>query len=225
MDYKPPTPTVMSVFGQPGTGKTCYLRYRLSQQKHPRRVIIVDPFDDIEATIVFHGDLQGAWDFLNSQKPEDEFVLRFKPNPGQHWEATNLLAQAALATGSTLIVDEAHKVAKQHEECEYLLEIARMGRHYNCCVWLASQRPASISRDLTTGGERAFFYTDEPRDLVYVRDTLGKKAAEIVRDLPPLVFLYKHAKIINLNQIVLPERKGGLYKVVKTEDLRIEEIS
>jgi hypothetical protein len=228
-EYKPPVPTVLSTFGQPGTGKTSYLIYRLHEE-HVQRAIILDPFDDIPADVVFHGDLQGCHDYLDAMKVDiangknPSFKIRFKPNPDQHWDAANHLAQAAMATRSKFLIDEAHKVAKQHEEAPYLLEIARMGRHYDCALWLASQRPATISRDLTTGGERAFFYTDEPRDLVYVKDTLGKKAAEIIRDLPPFVFIYKHAKIINISEIKPRKGKGNPYEVVKHQDLTIQDL-
>lgn len=201
--------------GAPGQGKTSLIR-ALRIARNLQRVITCDPYGDqpdgIETDGVVVGDLAFALKKLDQLLGDGRWSLGFVPSEtGAAYEA-DLLARAAYLRGATLIVDEAHESCGHNTVGEHVLRLARKGRHVGARIWLATLRPADVSRALTAHSERAFFWLKEPADREYVRKTLGAGAERIVKSLQPGEFLYDSGRTSQLCRV---EWKKGVPLVTK----------
>lgn len=204
--------TVISVFGAPGTGKTSLI-IALVRERGVLRYLAIDPYASIPAQR--YGTLDAIHRRMGqlARSSADEFRISFVKgiddqergpvNPAQY------LARWALSESAVLIVDEAHEYCGQHDPkraienhgAPALLVIARQGRHHGCGIWVCSQRPAAVSRDLTANSERFFFRIDEPADLKYARDVLGRRIADVIASLEDLTYVYRLGHSAHLGKI------------------------
>jgi hypothetical protein len=180
--------TCMSVLGAPGTGKTTLLDTRLVGV---RRALILDPYDALKADTA----CETVADALRAAREAgDTYRIRVclaDPDDGDA-NPVEALAGQALEDGAVLVVDEAHEYLSTHRLARSAarggapsaLRLVRQGRHHGAALWIASQRPAAVARDLTANSERYLFRLDEAVDLRYVAASSGREVAQAVRALP-----------------------------------------
>jgi DNA helicase HerA-like ATPase len=175
----------MAVLGAPGTGKSQLLIARLDGVE---RAIILDPYDAIPAGNRFRSVTE-ATEFIKSHEGES-YRVRVCPDTEEEINPCEPLARLALEEHAILVVDEAHeylshaRLASKIEKggAPAVLRLVRQGRHHEAALWVASQRPGAVARDLT-GGERYIFRLEDARDLNFVRETLGPQAVPRVAHL------------------------------------------
>ena len=84
----------------------------------------------------------------------------------------------------TVVLDESYRLMATNRENEIMLNFYAAGRHRNICLIAASQRPAQISKLVTSQSNKIiFFRLHEPNDLKYVRSLAGKDFMKTVASL------------------------------------------
>lgn len=79
---------------------------------------------------------------------------------------------------------EAYQVFAVGYTPEPMLEAVRQSRHYELDLYLASQRPHSLSREVTAQADLIFaFAQSEPRDIAFLGETVSQPFAQVVRRL------------------------------------------
>lgn len=91
--------------------------------------------------------------------------------------------RVAWAAGNLVIVwDEVDRLTEGRLQGT-AYKIVNQGRHRDLIVYACARRPRWVPRDLTASATRIVaFHTTEPRDVEYLRDTMGEAA----RQLPAL---------------------------------------
>ena len=196
----PPPPSArVTVLGATGSGKSVYLR----QAWWPRapRLLVVDHIgeyaaqlgavglDQTLALLREHAHVR-TWRLFAGLVPEeiDELAAILLPYP-------NLQASPALALGGMAIsVDEVDRVIGFGAGAG-LRDLWRRGRHVGLTVFAASQRPANVSKEITSMSDAlALLHIHEPSDIDYMRDLLGKdrlaRAMEWLSGAPHRVAMY-----------------------------------
>lgn len=188
-------PTKLTCFGAEGEGKTTFLLAAL-RERGISRYLWLDPYDTAPGdTRIADAPPEALPKLLGKVLAGDAFGVVVSPRGDDERETARVLAELGMGVGGvTLIVDEAHRACPVMDAPTAVLDLARRGRHLDCAVWLASQRPADVSRHLTAGGERVVFRLDEHRDLAYVRNTFGPGGEKMVRNLARGEFLYRYAR-------------------------------
>jgi hypothetical protein len=177
--------TTLAVIGSPGTGKTELLKARM---RGVHRRIILDPYNAIPAKIQVRSVAEAEKAIAATEG--DAFDVRICIEGYPEENPCERLAKIALEEHAILIVDEAHewlstqKLASSIENggAPSVLKLVRQGRHHEAALWVATQRPGAVSRDLT-GGERYIFRLEDARDLNFVRETLGPQSVPRVKSL------------------------------------------
>ncbi len=217
-----------SFLGGQGQGKSAAMLAQLIQRK-PDYAYIIDPVQGLPANLYIDNNMEDLREALKDiakrinateegEESGETYVLSFAPATETAKEASRIIADHVKAYGGLYIIDEAHRVVPVTDRSNPIIDIAKRGRHYGAAVWVGSQRPADVSRDITAGSERFMFWHDEARDLAYIREVLGPGGVDIVEKLKPLEYLYKHNRTGYLGRIVF-EKDTPVCMKVKDIDL------
>lgn len=86
--------------------------------------------------------------------------------------------------GLALHSGEAYQVFPVGYTPEPMLEAIRQSRHYSLDLYMASQRPHSVQRELTAQADLIFsFAQSEPRDIAFLAESVSTPYAQVVRRL------------------------------------------
>lgn len=174
----------VSVFGLSGCGKSSLTRQIAGI--YPRRLIF-DRMREWESVPGSHA-VSSFQEFARAYKQvfeQEEFTITFRPRPGsnQDWLLSEVDAILSLVyqveekdrQGIVLIFEEAWLYAPHHAMPEWLMEILLTGRKLGISVLANAQRPANVSRTLTSQCRHVFIgQISDARDRQYFRETLGR---------------------------------------------------
>lgn len=175
------------ICGVTGSGKTEFLkRHCLS---HVKRLMVCDQTGEWEGQ--GHDVVEGytaTAKKLSVVAQEDEwtFVAYLEPEELSDLSARLLCptpnirdGYAAKIGGMALMVDEVDVIMPQGAQDTALKNLWRRGRHAGISIFAATQRPGDCNRQITSMSQWvAILYQDEPRDVKYLRDRLGKDRAD-----------------------------------------------
>lgn len=175
---------IVTILGKRRHGKTTLAR-RLVRERLYRNCLIVDlfnqfpeyPLKSLEAVVARFraGEMFFRPARLAIYEPED----------------FSLLCALVLAVRQcTLVVDEVDFFTSPTRSSRSFYRAIHYSSHFEIDLITTSRRPANIPRDLTSQTDLFYlFRMSEPRDVLYVKETLGTRASEGVRTLPPFRYL------------------------------------
>ena len=196
MILSPIRPLVV-VIGRRGSGKSTFLRGLADREARRGLVISADP-------LIYTPDPEALADDL-----PDSGLVGFD-------DAETAALIALYARDCWLTVDEA-----DFKTGEYVLEVARRGRHYNIAAAFGVQRPAEIPRTVTSNATHfVLLATHEPRDLDYLYQLAGDEVADAVAALPHgrLVIWRPGAKFDPDQKLSLTSPRA--YAMLRVDDLK-----
>lgn len=172
------------IFGQTGSGKSRLLRRML---RDSRRLILVD-------TMLEHEDMAPSCsleDLRPTVRRGGEFRRSVWPEDEEDFAWTAELA--ASLPSIDFAVDEYSfwYPAAQCQPCKGLLALVRCGRKLHQSVYLTTQSPGSITKQLTGQGAVWVFPMHEGRDRHYVLErtagAIDPATLRIIEGAPPLI--------------------------------------
>lgn len=206
------------VCGPKGSGKSQLLWDKFTSQAP--RVISIDTVGEAREK---NPDVVEAFGLADTIQ-----ALRFCARKGRRWHIAAALERAeipqlfqvlappysAQVTGLSAAVGgiavecgEVDTILPNAGADEQLVGALRRGRHALLSMFYGTQRPASCARDCTAQADIiAAFATYEPRDVEYLRRTLGSQAADLLPTLEPYHCLY-FAKATGKIALLNPERR------------------
>ena len=149
------------------------------------RVFIVDVQDEYDVD-KFYGHLgtekrSVGQAIQNLERGQDKFKWRFVLHPAS--EEINDVFALALAVGNCVIIAEETPLYRHNQWLETVL---LRGRRRGVRCLCTTQRPYTFSRTVSSQCAALIcFYTDEPRDVEYIRKRYGKAAETEFRSLAP----------------------------------------
>lgn len=169
------------ILGRSGTGKSTLLKQVLFSNQFPR-LIILDISDEYEGE---ETSIDTLIDWVLEERTPPQFSCRIVPDTEQD---IRHLSTLVLMIGHCVLVAEEMADYAQVEEFKRLL---RRGRRQGVQVLGISQRPADIPKTVTSQMPcTVCFWTDEPRDLEYVRQRWGGQAVDELRSLKAAEYEY-----------------------------------
>lgn len=192
---EPPASSRVFVTGGTGSGKSTLLRRSLLPQVP--RAIIVDPvgefrrerFKDRNARVFDLAEIPGALRTLTRRErwrlvadiPASSFPILARSLVPERLAVEPSLALAV--GGCTLVCDEIHTIAS-HSAPQEVQELWQRGRHVGLSILAATQRPAKVSRTVTSMSQVLIAcQTHEPADLAYLRDIFPRSVHQELQEL------------------------------------------
>lgn len=176
--------------GKSGSGKTTLA---LHQAAAFERVLFHDPNAEITAGRIVRDPL-GLVEAIVAGDPR--IVWRGYEHPPETWDRIGTDAfewanRAAYAAGGYLVVwDEVDVYAPEKKMKSWAYRILNSGRHRDLRVFACSRRPAAVNIALRALATRiAVFMTDEPADIKYLGERIGRDAAAKLPSLPRYSYL------------------------------------
>lgn len=124
------------------------------------------------------------WHIATSIEPDDlrELFTMICPPLGSPKERSLSVAFGGMAVEC----NEAYDIAPNGRTPDEVLAAWRRGRHYGLDLFMATQRPASVARELTALADLVFAFAQrEPADIDYLAKQLSPAVAAQVRELRP----------------------------------------
>lgn len=176
--------TITTILGKTGQGKTLWTK---SQLKQLQRKIIIDSQDEYEAQESFE-DIFTFGDRLIDSLLGGPLDLNYKiQNFDDFDKICNLVKYCK---NITLIIEEASIFLNSNSLPRDLENMILFGRRKEQSIFAISQRPALISRTLTSQTNRfILFNMTEPRDLEYLKSIIGSEIADEIRTLDRLEYI------------------------------------
>jgi DNA helicase HerA-like ATPase len=143
---------LVAAFGATGQGKSIYLK-RCLQQLHPRRLLIWSPQEETDHYGQF-GTLVTSLErevFPVLLKKGGAFRLVYLPQGDMDtWpDQFNVICEISLKAGdNVLFVEELADVTSNFKRPAFWMQIVRKGRAAGVKIYVASQRPADIDKNL-----------------------------------------------------------------------------
>lgn len=193
MDKQKPSTEVVTVLGQRGSGKTSWVKSRLSFFP---RFVLWDTLSEYEGYPIatnlneLYGELS-----KNEQGPVQVVYRSLSENDV---DDLNIMCQMVMALGDcVLIVEEVDTYATPSVIPYDLKRLLKIGRHYGISMIFVSRRPAEINRLITSQSQRfVCFRIIEPNDIRYLRSIIGEPAGELP-GLPVLSYLdWRHGEVV-----------------------------
>lgn len=175
--------------GQGGLGKSSLVWEWIG--KYRGRVLIFDPNAEpqyAEGAVIVRtkGDMVRA---VTGKTPKNLRVCfrGVSPRRGRYEGDFEVFNRVARALENCLVVwEEVDSWFKSREVSPVAFELVNQGRHRDITVIGVSRRPAMVARDMTANATQiACFGTEEPRDLNYLAEYIGKDVAAQLKGLTP----------------------------------------
>jgi hypothetical protein len=168
------------IIGKTGSGKTVHALRRSAQSD---RLLIFDTNGhDYAAGVVIYtlADLRKFW----RRCYQGKFRIIYRPE-NERPEFSEV-AELVFACGNmTVVIEEADTFCRPQQVDLATWKILKRGRHRDLRVIMITQRPFGIDRTVTSqADEIVVFRTEEPRDLAYLEDRIGKDAVSKIVTLP-----------------------------------------
>jgi hypothetical protein len=171
------------VSGQPGTGKTTFIKQELVKLHH---AVIVDPMDEfaddpgVGLATMNRREFGG---YIQSHAKDRHCKVVYTPEDQEDFASLCTLNESL--AGFTFSIDEVDRYVSAVSVPEQLKRLCRYYRHFKLDIIVATRRPAAIPREITACAMRfVLFRHVEPRDVSYFRGFIGKTALQLP-DLPP----------------------------------------
>lgn len=159
------TPRVNVIVGKAGTGKSRLLKALLTDS---RRLIIID-------TCMEHADLaeEVALDDVYRRRGESNFRFSVYPDDPEDFEWVCQFVGSRPAVD--LAIDEYSfwYPAAQHQPCPGILTIVRVGRKLHQRLFVTTQSPGAITKQICGQAAMWVLYMDESNDRRYVEGRCG----------------------------------------------------
>lgn len=178
--------TVAFVYGQTGSGKTILARAVLCQLVHDKqaRGLVLDTVKEHVDLPLISVDNVRAW--AESEHTRGTMARVWCDTEDHVDLLATQLEEAEHPDGPVvLMVDEVSMWTNPNHSTPGLSRIIRYGRHWQVDLVCVARRPAETSRELTSQRTVAYYVgrVVEPRDLMYVRQTLCEEAVADIEDL------------------------------------------
>lgn len=182
---------IVGVFGPVCSGKTYLIDCWLKDQNRYVRFDSTGETIDREGTEhIWHSPRQLHDRLLCDAKRQHYFRIAYHPGRNLEQDFDECLSVCWRApVYKLLVVDEFHEVCSVNETPKNVQTMLRYARHDHLALIGASQRIADVSKLFTSGCRMVVLYwTQEARDLIAIQDRWGKRTAEAVRNLRPLIY-------------------------------------
>jgi DNA helicase HerA-like ATPase len=171
------------VFGIRGMGKTTLARQLVAGEA---RMLAYDPFGEHDALAL---DWSTCLDYLDAHRLE-RFRVAVTEGGHEHEFCALAWELAEHCGGLTVVLEEADLVARPMVEPEFFRQVVARGRHREISIVSTSQRPAQVSRLLTSQAAEVYcFRTHEPADVRHLRSILGDVADQLP-ELEPFEYVH-----------------------------------
>lgn len=173
------------IIGKTGSGKTCKA---LALVEPCSRLVIFDTngHDYCQGVVLYAiADLKRYW----RRVYKGNFRIIYRPeNELQEFQE---VAELVYGCGNvTFIVEEADTFCQPQRISPAVWRVLKRGRHRDLRVIFVTQRPVGIDRTVTSQATSIIvFRTEEPRDLDYLEDRLGKAAVVKITQLKDYEYL------------------------------------
>jgi hypothetical protein len=172
-------PDNVLVIGKSGSGKT---RHVLARTAGCDRILFYDTLghDYSQGVVVY--DLAGLKAYWR-RVYRGAFRIIYRPKNDR--EEFDQVAQLVYDCGNvTFVVEECDSFCRPQQVSPAVWQILKRGRHRDIHTVMVTQRPFGIDRTITSQASQvAVFRTEEPRDLAYLEERLGKDSAEKISQL------------------------------------------
>ena len=139
------------------------------------RLLIIDPSDDYESPEI---SLDVALQEALTLTDHDPFTWRIVPDFDKDYD---YIFRFALAIENVTVIAEE---VSDYSGNEHFRRLLRRGRSKGIRVISVAQRPAEVHKTICSQSALIIaFYTDEPRDLIYIQDRFGTQAMDEVKSL------------------------------------------
>lgn len=192
MSAEPPASIRGAVFGRSGSGKTVYVREQWFP--HFPRLIILDQTGEWRKLEQENGGRADGLEALVEAMKEKAGSRRWRivadlDNDEIEQLAAILIPRGAvdrsparLLGGLALFMDEVDLVAPVNAP-QGIRSLFRRGRHAGLSVISASQRPANVSKEVTSQAQfLAILALHEKNDVAYLKQVLGAETADAALD-------------------------------------------
>lgn len=183
---------VVMICGKTGTGKSYHMRKMLEGR---RRVIVFDTMNEyslISWRSVTITDPHDLIDYLR-RSPAAFRIVYNPPNPyeimrtesGRKINGFDLFCEICFCTHNvTIAIEELAEWTKPQHCPDGLIKLARLGRHKGLSIFANSQRPREVSTTFRSQWNKLIcFRLDEPADIDYIADRIGRAESETIKTL------------------------------------------
>lgn len=172
---------IVVILGKKGSGKTSFA---MNEIRRKERLVIFD----------FNREYSDFYVVTNPEKLvelltlnyEGRFRVAYQPDPTRDLDDHfHHLSKALFCMQNlTFLCEEVDLVSSAGEMPEGLQKIINYGRHRGISLIALSRRAHKVPRDLTANADRIISFAQfEPRDLRYLAEYMGEKAAVLVQKL------------------------------------------
>lgn len=190
---------VIVVFGKRGSGKSTLAKKLVADRK---RLVIYDSLGEYTDGVIFY-DFESLLTFFDKTKSKNFRVIYQPKNPLEEFASICLLVVSL--EDVCFLVEEVDLYATPTKIDSEFANVIQRGRHFDIDIIGISQRPASVSRLITSQAKDIYtFKMTEPRDIDYLCFTCGADF-KVVKDLKPYFYLaYIDGKIVSKENKFLP---------------------
>ena len=185
---------IVAVMGRKGTGKS-ELLYKRYIATAPRVLELSMLEQDLsrDPNVIRALGFGRLMDALKQAAHYERWHIATELEPGDMVKLATMLCPPMGSTkkslsealgGIALASGECYQVFPNGRAADEVLALVRRGRHYKLDLFMATQRPAACSRDITSAADHIYcFQQSEPADVDFVAKTVSKVVA---RRLPRL---------------------------------------
>jgi len=177
---------IILIFGKRGTGKS-YLANKLVEQD--RRLLIFDTLSEYNNGVVFDAEYAERFREFWRHTYRRNFRLIYRPlKPDAEIDE---IAGLVFALGNmTFLVEEIDCYCTSYQIGDSFAHVVQRGRHRNITLIGVTQRPYGIHRLLTSQAKEIYvFGTNEPRDIEYLQNLLGREIEAKLSQLKQYEFI------------------------------------
>lgn len=186
---------IQLVIGKRGSGKSWLVKFLTRDMN---RLIVYDIMSEYTDGVIFDDtEIRGLMYFWREIYKQN---FRIIYRPMQTKAELIWIAEAVFALGDvTFVVEEIDSICTANDMPEPMQAIIQRGRHRNIELIGVTPAPFGIHRDLTRQAKDIYvFKTNEPRDVLYLRQLLGESIEEKLTALEPFQFIHWSEGIENV---------------------------
>ena len=168
--------TIICIFGMKGGGKSFLTKQIIDEYK---RVIIIDNQQEYDNAEVVEGYRACIERTVQASK-EKKFKISLRADSNE--QDLELIRLASTIQNQLLVLEEASKYVSHSGMPDEIARLIRFGRHDAISQIYLARRASELHRDITANADIIIsFHQHEPRDVLYLRDFMGKRANKVRR--------------------------------------------
>ncbi len=174
-----------------GHGKSTMAR---ALTKTAPRLLAFDPNEEHDCALLPYEEFREQLDGLDLSRQHFRLGIAEEAQAEEFcafaWLIGRRLRELPVPTTLMVLLDEADSFAIPGQEGPCFKRMVRRGRHAGIEIVACSQRPALVSRSLTSQADEVYvFRMQEPKDLAYLRTFMGPDAMIAVYQLEPFEYV------------------------------------